>query len=42
MHHSREIFGDDAKAFRPERWFEEDKEKLARMVKTSDLIFSHG
>lgn len=43
MHHSREIFGDDAKAFRPERWLEEkDNERLTRMIKTSDLIFSHG
>lgn len=42
MHHSKEIFGEDAAAFRPERWFEEDKEKLARMIKTSDLIFGHG
>ncbi|KAK5661866.1 hypothetical protein OQA88_9974 [Cercophora sp. LCS_1] len=42
MHHSKEIFGEDAPAFRPERWLEEGKDRLARMVKTSDLTFGHG
>ncbi|KAL6789232.1 cytochrome P450 [Trichoderma sp. SZMC 28012] len=42
MHHSTEIYGPDAKAFRPERWFEEDKDKLALMLRTNELIFGHG
>jgi len=42
MQHSKEIFGDDAKTFRPERWFEEDDDKLAAMTRTTDLIFGHG
>jgi cytochrome P450 len=42
MHHSTEIYGDDAKVFRPERWFEEDKDKLALMLRTNELIFGHG
>lgn len=42
MHHSEEIYGKDAKAFRPERWFEPDPAKLARMIQTNDLIFGHG
>jgi len=39
---SKEILVDGAAAFRPERWFEEDKDRLARMIKTSDMIFGHG
>ncbi|KAJ6157812.1 hypothetical protein N7470_005404 [Penicillium chermesinum] len=42
MHHSKEIYGQDAKAFRPERWFEADSAKLTRMIRTSDLTFGHG
>ncbi|PTB68611.1 cytochrome P450 [Trichoderma citrinoviride] len=42
MHRSHEIYGDDAKAFRPERWFEEDQDKLAVMLRTNELIFGHG
>lgn len=43
MMHSREVFGEDAKVFRPERWLEEkDEARLARMTRTSDLIFGHG
>ncbi|KAJ5578132.1 uncharacterized protein N7459_007096 [Penicillium hispanicum] len=42
MHQSEEIFGKDAKAFRPERWLESDPAQLAVMVRTNDLIFGHG
>ncbi|EGR45583.1 uncharacterized protein TRIREDRAFT_67964 [Trichoderma reesei QM6a] len=42
MHRSPEIYGEDAKAFRPERWFEEDQDKLAVMLRTNELIFGHG
>ncbi|KAL7795936.1 cytochrome P450 [Trichoderma ceciliae] len=42
MHHSTEIYGDDAKVFRPERWFEEDKDKLAAMLRTNEMIFGYG
>lgn len=42
MHHSEAVYGADAKAFRPERWFESDPGKRAAMVRTNDLIFGHG
>ncbi|KAI8292604.1 hypothetical protein K4K60_003433 [Colletotrichum sp. SAR11_57] len=42
MHHSKETYGEDAKTFRPERWFEEDDEKLATMKSVNDLVFGYG
>ncbi|KAL4916479.1 cytochrome P450 [Aspergillus aurantiobrunneus] len=42
MHHSEAIYGEDAEAFRPERWFDQDEDRLAVMVRTNDLIFGHG
>lgn len=42
MHRSEQIYGKDAKAFRPERWFESDSDKLASMIRTNDLVFGHG
>ncbi|KAK3368377.1 benzoate 4-monooxygenase cytochrome-like protein P450 [Podospora didyma] len=41
--HDKEVFGDDATTFRPERWLvEKDEAKLARMARSQDLIFGHG
>lgn len=42
LHLDTEVFGDDAKIFRPERWFEEDKGKLERMQEVSELMFGYG
>ncbi|KXH42947.1 cytochrome P450 [Colletotrichum simmondsii] len=42
MHRSQATYGIDSKAFRPERWFETDSDKLASMIQTNDLIFGHG
>ncbi|KAF2791473.1 pisatin demethylase [Melanomma pulvis-pyrius CBS 109.77] len=48
MHrNNRAVYGADAEVFRPERWFVDEeapgeKERLARMYKTNDLIFGHG
>lgn len=42
MHHSKEIYGEDADAFRPERWFESDPDKLKSMLLTNELVFGHG
>jgi len=44
MHHSEEVHGKDAHAFRPERWLEAqaDPARLAAMHRTNDLIFGHG
>ncbi|KAM5350025.1 hypothetical protein ACJ41O_006530 [Fusarium nematophilum] len=42
MHLSEEVYGKDAKAFRPERWLTADSDKLAAMVRTNELVFGHG
>ncbi|VUC29153.1 unnamed protein product [Clonostachys rosea] len=42
MHRNEEIYGSDAKSFRPERWFESDTAKLTAMLRTNDLTFGHG
>jgi cytochrome P450 len=42
MHHDKEIYGEDADVFRPERWFETDDAKLRIMATTNELIFGHG
>lgn len=42
LHHSKEIYGEDAELFRPERWLEAEGEALATMLSTSDLIFHYG
>ena len=39
---SIEVFGEDAKMFRPERWLEAAPEQRARMDKTHDFIFGSG
>lgn len=38
---NRDVFGDDADAFRPERWLH-DGPHIARMAKTVDLAFGYG
>ncbi|CAG8982895.1 hypothetical protein HYALB_00002912 [Hymenoscyphus albidus] len=42
VHRNPDVFGEDADAFRPERWLESDGEKLANMKKTIELIFGYG
>ncbi|KAH9877358.1 hypothetical protein IAQ61_002723 [Plenodomus lingam] len=48
MHrNNRALYGEDAHVFRPERWFldsstAENRDRLARMTKTNDMIFGHG
>ncbi|KAF2828344.1 pisatin demethylase [Ophiobolus disseminans] len=48
MHrNNRSLYGQDSEVFRPERWFVdhdnvEEKERYAKMIRTSDLIFGHG
>ncbi|KAI8264284.1 Cytochrome P450 monooxygenase lolP1 [Colletotrichum sp. SAR 10_77] len=39
---AKETYGEDAKTFRPERWFEENEEKLAAMKSVNDLVFGYG
>ncbi|KAK8058425.1 Cytochrome P450 monooxygenase lolP1 [Apiospora phragmitis] len=42
---NKEIFGDDAEMFRPERWLEEeqpDREKRAHMARAAELVFGYG
>ena len=40
--HSKQIFGDDAEVFRPERWLEAEPEQLGKMNSVVDLIFHSG
>jgi cytochrome P450 len=43
LHLSKDIFGDDAEEFRPERWLlEENEKRLAVMNRTHELIFGYG
>jgi cytochrome P450 len=48
MHrNNKPLYGEDAEVFRPERWFvdetnPEEKERLARMIKTNDMVFGYG
>lgn len=42
IHHNKDVFGEDAHVFRPERWLEARGENLARMAKTAELIWGWG
>jgi cytochrome P450 len=42
MHHDKDVYGPDADAFRPERWFEADPDRLRAMIFTNELIFGYG
>ena len=39
IHHSKEIWGDDAEEFKPERW---EKERLTERQKNAFIPFSYG
>jgi cytochrome P450 len=39
---NKEIYGEDAMLFRPERWLEAEGEKLEKMDKTIQLVWGHG
>ncbi len=42
VHHNKEIFGDDADMFRPERWIEAEGERLNTMKATVEMVFKFG
>jgi cytochrome P450 len=42
LNRNKEIFGDDVKMFRPERWLTEDEGKSTAMKRTTGLIFGYG
>lgn len=42
IHRNKEIFGQDADIFRPERWLTEDSSKLAAMNRAAELIWGYG
>lgn len=39
---NKDVYGDDADLFRPERWLTDDVAKLGAMHQTHALIFGHG
>ena len=40
--HSATTFGNDADAFRPERWIEADPATRTKMQKQTELVFGYG
>jgi cytochrome P450 len=42
VHRSKDVFGEDADMFRPERWLEAEGEKLRVMNSTVELVFNYG
>jgi len=42
MLRNKDVFGEDADTFRPERFIESDGETKMRMLKVVDLSFGHG
>ncbi|KAI9648869.1 hypothetical protein NHQ30_003510 [Ciborinia camelliae] len=40
--HRKDIFGEDANIYRPERWLEADEDTHARYMNTVDLVFGSG
>ena len=42
VHRNKEVFGEDAHLFRPERWLGVDEERLIEMHRVADLVFGSG
>lgn len=42
IYHNKDVFGDDADIFRPERWIDEPDDRIITMKKTMELLFSYG
>ncbi|KAI8623318.1 cytochrome P450 [Xylariaceae sp. FL1651] len=42
MLRNKEVFGDDAEVFRPERFLEGDAHRRSELIKNIDLAFGHG
>jgi cytochrome P450 len=42
LHRNKEVFGEDAHTFRPERWLGVNEERLIKMHKVADLVFGSG
>ncbi|KAL8708613.1 MAG: hypothetical protein Q9220_006549 [cf. Caloplaca sp. 1 TL-2023] len=42
LHRSKEIFGEDAETFRPERWLNVSGDRLLEMNRVTELIFGSG
>jgi len=42
VHRNKEVFGEDAHFFRPERWLTVDEERLLQLNRVIDLVFGSG
>lgn len=42
VQHDKGVYGEDAEAFRPERWLVEDEAALKEMLSTWELVFKYG
>jgi len=38
----KHIFGEDVEVFRPERWLDGDKDKVAEMRRVTEMVFGYG
>jgi cytochrome P450 len=41
LHYNKDVFGEDAHAFRPERWIEDDGEAIKEMKRNFFAVSSH-
>jgi cytochrome P450 len=42
VHRNKEVFGEDAHIFRPERWLGVNEDRLLEMHRVADLVFGSG
>ncbi|KAK4183986.1 Pisatin demethylase [Podospora australis] len=42
IHHDKKTYGEDAELYRPERWLDEDEDRVEKMRQTVDMVFHYG